>query len=122
MEEECQKAFDRINEYLSKLPVLVPTELGKPLLLYFLVLDNTFGCVLGKHDKTGRNEQAIYYLSKKFMPCEAKYTLIEMHLLCFNMDCSEVKALHVSVHHAFDILAQPAQVLLPEANDYQKTS
>ncbi|XP_070057221.1 uncharacterized protein [Nicotiana tomentosiformis] len=41
------------------------------------VLDNAFGCVVGKHDETGRKEQAIYYLSKKFTPCEAKYTLIE---------------------------------------------
>nr|XP_016450605.1 PREDICTED: uncharacterized protein LOC107775396 [Nicotiana tabacum] len=74
---ECQKAFDRIKEYLSNPSVLVPPELGKPLLLYLLVLDNAFGYVLGQHDETGRNERAIYYLSKKFTPCEAKYTLIE---------------------------------------------
>ncbi|MCI90733.1 gag-pol polyprotein, partial [Trifolium medium] len=24
------------------------------------------GCVLGKHDETGRKEHAIYFLSKKF--------------------------------------------------------
>nr|XP_033513777.1 uncharacterized protein LOC117278410 [Nicotiana tomentosiformis] len=29
------------------------------------------------HDETGTKEQAIYYLSKKFTPCEAKYTLIK---------------------------------------------
>ncbi|XP_070034181.1 uncharacterized protein [Nicotiana tomentosiformis] len=32
--EECQNAFDKIKEYLSKLPVLVPPEPGRPLLLY----------------------------------------------------------------------------------------
>ncbi|XP_075077149.1 uncharacterized protein LOC142163895 [Nicotiana tabacum] len=56
---------------------MVPPEQGKPLLLYLLVLDNAFGCVLGQHDETGRKEQAIYYLRKKFMSCKAKYTLIE---------------------------------------------
>ncbi|XP_070045480.1 uncharacterized protein [Nicotiana tomentosiformis] len=75
--EECQKAFDRIKEYLSNPPVLVPPEPGKPLLLYLSVLDNAFGCMLGQHDETGRNEQVIYYLSKKFTSSEAKYTLIE---------------------------------------------
>nr|XP_009622806.1 uncharacterized protein LOC104114136 [Nicotiana tomentosiformis] len=55
--EECQKAFDRIKEYLSNPPVLVPPEPGKPLLLYLSVLDNAFGCMLGQHDETGRNEQ-----------------------------------------------------------------
>lgn len=49
----------------------------KPLLLYMSVVDNTFRCVLGKHGEIRRKEQAIYYLSKKFTPCEAKYTKIE---------------------------------------------
>lgn len=74
---ECQQTFDRIKDYLSKPPVLVPPEQGRPLLLYMSVLDNAFGCVLGQHDETGRKEQAIYYLSKKFTPYEARYTLLE---------------------------------------------
>ncbi|XP_015160076.1 uncharacterized protein [Solanum tuberosum] len=75
--EECQKAFDRIKEYLSNPPVLVPLEPKKPLLLYLSVMDNAFGCVLGQHEETGRKEQAIYYLSKKFTPYKARYTLLE---------------------------------------------
>ena len=75
--EECQKAFDRIKEYLSNPPVLVPPEPEKPLLLYLSVLDGAFRCVLGQHDETGKREQAIYYLSKKFTPYEARYTLLE---------------------------------------------
>ncbi|XP_070055962.1 uncharacterized protein [Nicotiana tomentosiformis] len=75
--EECQKVFDKIKEYLSEQPVLVPPEPGRPLLLYLSVLDGAFGCVLGKHDETGRKEQAIYYLSKKFTPYEARYSLLE---------------------------------------------
>ncbi|XP_060195081.1 uncharacterized protein LOC132624294 [Lycium barbarum] len=35
--EECQKAFDRIKEFLSNLPVLVPPEPEKLLLLYLSV-------------------------------------------------------------------------------------
>ncbi|XP_019260961.1 PREDICTED: uncharacterized protein LOC109238919 [Nicotiana attenuata] len=71
--EECQKAFDKIKEYLSNPPVLVPPEPWKPFLLYLSVLDNAFGCILGQHDETRRKEQASYYLSKKFTPCEAKF-------------------------------------------------
>nr|XP_009610403.1 uncharacterized protein LOC104104106 [Nicotiana tomentosiformis] len=74
---EFQEALDKIKEYLSNLPVLVPPELGRPLFLYLTVLDNSFGCVLGQHDATGKKEQAIYYLSKKFTGYEAKYTLLE---------------------------------------------
>ncbi|XP_070035011.1 uncharacterized protein [Nicotiana tomentosiformis] len=75
--EECQKAFDKIKEYLSKPPVLVLPEPGRPLLLYLSVLDGAFGCVLGQHDETGRKEHAIYYLSNKFTPYEARYSLLE---------------------------------------------
>jgi len=39
------------------------------------------GCVLGQYDESGRKEQAIYYLSKKFNDCESRYTTIKK-LLC----------------------------------------
>ena len=35
------------------------------------------GVVLGQHDETGRKERVIYYLSKKFTNCEARYSAIE---------------------------------------------
>ena len=76
MDEECRQAFEKIKSYLSNPPVLVPPEPGRPLILYMSVLDNSFGCVLGQHDDTGKKERAIYYLSKKFTVYEAKYTLL----------------------------------------------
>nr|XP_016442416.1 PREDICTED: uncharacterized protein LOC107767803 [Nicotiana tabacum] len=75
--EECQKALDKIKEYLSKQPVLVLLEPITPLLLYLSVLDGAFGCIQGQHDETRRKEQAIYYLSKKFTPYEARYSSLE---------------------------------------------
>ncbi|XP_070005152.1 uncharacterized protein [Nicotiana sylvestris] len=57
--DDCQKAFDRIKDYLSKPPVLVPPKPCRPLFLYLSVMDNSFGCVLGQHDATGRKEQAL---------------------------------------------------------------
>ncbi|XP_070050362.1 uncharacterized protein [Nicotiana tomentosiformis] len=75
--DKCQEAFYKIKRYLSNPPVLVPPEPGRPLILYLTVLDNSFGCVLGQHDITGKKEQAIYYLSKKFTPYKVKYTLLE---------------------------------------------
>ncbi|XP_027102974.1 uncharacterized protein [Coffea arabica] len=45
--------------------------------MYLSVLDKAVGCVLGQHDETGRKEQAIYYLSKKFTAYEANYSFLE---------------------------------------------
>ena len=72
---ECQTAFDAIKNYLSNLPVLVPPREGSPSLLYLSVSYNGFGCVLCQHDESRKKERTIYYLSKKFTPYEAHYTL-----------------------------------------------
>nr|XP_027093622.1 uncharacterized protein LOC113714023 [Coffea arabica] len=75
--EECQQAFDKIKDYLLHPPVLVPPKSGRPLIMYLSMLDGAIGCVLGQHDDSGRKEQAIYYLSKKFTQYEAHYSFIE---------------------------------------------
>ncbi|XP_070022770.1 uncharacterized protein [Nicotiana sylvestris] len=63
--------------YLSTPLVLVHPEPGRPLLLYLSVLDGAFRCFLGQHDEIRRKVQAIYYLSKKFTPYEAQYSLLK---------------------------------------------
>ena len=77
MECDCQEAFEKIKQYLMNPPMLVPPTLGRPLILYMTVLDESMGCVLGQHDESGRKECAIYYLSKKFTTCEMNYSLLE---------------------------------------------
>jgi len=76
-DNDCQEAFDKIKRYLQNPPLLVPPTSGRPLILYLTITETTMGCVLGQHDESGRKEQAIYYLSKKFNDCESKYTTIE---------------------------------------------
>ncbi|TYK05800.1 Transposon Ty3-I Gag-Pol polyprotein [Cucumis melo var. makuwa] len=58
----CQKAFDKIKDYLQSPPILVPPTLGRPLILYLIVKEGSMGCVLGQHDSTGKKEQVVYYL------------------------------------------------------------
>ena len=55
----------------------MPLVTGRPLFLYMVVLDESMGCVLGQHDDSGKKEQAIYYLSKKFTACEMNYSMLE---------------------------------------------
>ena len=46
-DEECQVAFDKVKEYLTNPPVLVPPIPGKPLIVYLTVHEKSMGCVLG---------------------------------------------------------------------------
>ena len=76
--DECQVAFDIIKQYLQEPPIMMPPAEGRPLIMYLTMLDNSMGvCVLGQHDESGRKEQAIYYLGKKFTDCETRYSLLE---------------------------------------------
>ncbi|XP_052490828.1 uncharacterized protein LOC128043061 [Gossypium raimondii] len=56
-DEECQKAFDKIKQYLANAPILSPPSPDRPLILYLTVFDNSMGCVLGQHDETGKKER-----------------------------------------------------------------
>ena len=46
--EDCQKAFDKIKEYLLNPPILVPPMPGRPLILYLIVQEASMGCMLGQ--------------------------------------------------------------------------
>ena len=75
--EECEVIFDKVKEYLTNAPVLVPPVPGRPLILYLTVHERLMRYVLGQHYETGHKEQAIYYLSKKFTDYESKYSSLE---------------------------------------------
>ncbi|XP_052484280.1 uncharacterized protein LOC105786759 [Gossypium raimondii] len=55
-DEECQKAFDKLKQYLSNPPVLSPPNLDRPLILYLTVFDNS----MGKLDFDCTNNMAEY--------------------------------------------------------------
>ena len=54
--ENCQRAFDKINECLLSLPILVPPTPRRPLILYLTVQEASMGCMLGQQDETGKKE------------------------------------------------------------------
>ena len=58
-------------------PVLVPPMPERPLILYMTMLDESIRCVLGQHDKFGKRERVVYYLSKKFTTCKMNYSFLE---------------------------------------------
>lgn len=76
-DENCQRSFKRIKQYIQDPPILMLPVPGRPLIMYLTVLEDSMSCVLGQHDETGRKKHVIYYLSKKFTDCESRYSVIE---------------------------------------------
>ncbi|XP_071905959.1 uncharacterized protein [Coffea arabica] len=110
--EECQQAFDKIKDYLLHPPVLVPPKPGRPLIMYLSVLEGAVGCVLGQHDDSGRKEQAIYYLSKKFTQYETNYSFIEKS--CCALAWAAQKLRHYLLSHTTYLISRsdPLKYLL----------
>nr|CAN79098.1 hypothetical protein VITISV_035490 [Vitis vinifera] len=79
-DDQCQREFERIREYLLSPPVLVPPTPSRPLLLYLSVLDVALGCMLAQLDDSGK-DRAIYYLSKSMLDYEMRYVMIEHYCL-----------------------------------------
>ena len=70
------EAFTQIKVALSKPPVLVPPQRGRPLKLYIPVTDESIGCLLAQDNDAGC-EQAIFYLSRHLNAPEINYTVVE---------------------------------------------
>ena len=75
-DDRCQAAFEAVQKYLQNPPVLMPPIPGQPLILYLSVTSTAMGCMLAQEGDDGV-EMAVYYLSKKMVGCEERYTPLE---------------------------------------------
>uniref|UniRef100_A0A2N9G920 RNA-directed DNA polymerase n=1 Tax=Fagus sylvatica TaxID=28930 RepID=A0A2N9G920_FAGSY len=87
---DLRKLFQRLKKYQLRLnPNKCAFGVTSGKLLGFIVSgrgieidpckvqEASMGCMLGQQDETGKKEQAIYYLSKKFTEPETRYLLVE---------------------------------------------
>lgn len=78
--EKCQNAFDLLKGLLISSPVLMAPRLDHPFKLAVDASDIGAGSVLLQEDSKGFEHPVCYY-SKKFNPCQAKYSTIEKEAL-----------------------------------------
>ena len=72
-DEECQKAFDQLKEYLLNPLVLGAPIKGRPLILYTAAIDASLGALLVQINEDGK-EQPLYYLSRMLVGPEHRYS------------------------------------------------
>src|ERR1044072_1105011 len=89
-EEEHQKAFEEIKNYLINPPVLLPPTRSRPMKLYIAASDLTIGSMLAQEDDDGF-ERAIYYLSRVLNDAKTRYSSIEKLCICLYFSCSKLK-------------------------------
>uniref|UniRef100_A0A2N9ERN4 Integrase catalytic domain-containing protein n=1 Tax=Fagus sylvatica TaxID=28930 RepID=A0A2N9ERN4_FAGSY len=109
----ARKPFDKIKEYLLNPPILVPPTPGRPLILYLTVQEASMGCMLGQQDETGKKEQAIYYLSKKFTEPETRYLLVEK--TCCALAWASKKLRQYMLYYTTWLITRPEQLELMDS-------
>jgi len=87
--KEQQLALVEIKNYLTNPPVLIPPQKGKPFRLYL----STDGMVIGSvliQEFEGK-ERVIYYLSRRLVDAETRYSTIEKLCLCLYFSCIKLR-------------------------------
>ena len=101
-DDQCQRAFERIREYLLSPLVLVSPTPGCPLLLYLSVSDIALRCMLALLDDS-KNKQVIYYLSKRMLDYEMRYVMIEH--FCFALVWATRRLRHYMTEYSVHLIS-----------------
>jgi hypothetical protein len=102
-DDKCQKAFDAIKRYLQSPPVLMPPVPGQPLILYLSVTSSAMGCMLAQEGDGGA-EKAVYYISKKMIGCEERYTALEK--TCWGLVWASKKLRHYMLAYSVVLISR----------------
>ncbi|GJT64470.1 reverse transcriptase domain-containing protein [Tanacetum coccineum] len=78
-DDECQKAFESLNEKLTSAPVIVSPNWNLPVELMCDASDFAVGAVLGQ--KNDKNFHPIYFVSKTLNFAQQKYTVTKKELM-----------------------------------------
>jgi hypothetical protein len=78
---ECDHAFKKLKECLTRAPILVTPDFSKPFLLQTDASKSGIGAVLSQIQGENKEEHPIIYLSKKMLPSEMNYSVNEQECL-----------------------------------------
>jgi len=89
MEKRATASFGEIKNYLINPPVLVLPQQGKPFRLYLSIDGMVIGSALIQEFEG--KERVIYYLSRRLVDAETRYSAIEKLCLCLYFSCVKLR-------------------------------
>uniref|UniRef100_A0A2N9HMC5 RNase H type-1 domain-containing protein n=1 Tax=Fagus sylvatica TaxID=28930 RepID=A0A2N9HMC5_FAGSY len=70
---ECQQAFEKVQDIMTKLPTVCAPIFGKPLRLYLASNSQAIRALIAQEDDNGV-EQPVYYVSRALKDAESRYS------------------------------------------------
>jgi hypothetical protein len=77
---ECQQAFEKVQDIMTKLPTVCAPIFRKPLRLYLASNSQAIGALIAYEDDSGV-EQPVYYVSRALKDTESRYSGAERSCL-----------------------------------------
>ncbi|CAL2239733.1 unnamed protein product [Prunus armeniaca] len=109
--QECQEAYQRVQQLITKLPTMRAPILGLPLKLYLVATNAAVGALLAQDGRDGE-ESPIYYVSRQLRGVEARYPKIK--LLCLALVYAAQRLRHYFLAHKLQLIVKsdPVRYLL----------
>jgi len=98
--DQCEEAFQKLKEYLSKPPVLCKPEKGADLALYISVTEHAVSSILVR--ESGGDQKPVYFVSKVLHGAEVRYPTIEKAALAIVVSTRRLR--HYFQNHSVKVM------------------
>ena len=88
--EECDRAFTQINQYLAEPPILASPDTGETLFVYLAVSDTTISVALFKENGDGK-KRPVFFIRKSLADAETRYSHIEKAALALRIVAKKLR-------------------------------
>uniref|UniRef100_A0A2N9ID84 Integrase catalytic domain-containing protein n=1 Tax=Fagus sylvatica TaxID=28930 RepID=A0A2N9ID84_FAGSY len=102
---ECQEAFEKVQNIMTKLPTVCAPISGKPLRLYLASNSQAIGALIAQENDNGV-EQPIYYVSRTLKDAESRYSGAERS--CLALIYASQRLRHYFLAHKISTMASAA--------------
>ena len=88
--EECDRAFIHIKQYLAKPPILASSDTGETLFVYLAVSDTTVSVALFKENEDGK-QRPVFFVSKSLADAETRYIRLKHAALALRITAKKLR-------------------------------
>uniref|UniRef100_A0A2N9G772 Integrase catalytic domain-containing protein n=1 Tax=Fagus sylvatica TaxID=28930 RepID=A0A2N9G772_FAGSY len=109
---ECQEAFEKVQDIMTKLPTVCAPISGKSLRLYLASNSQAIGALIAQENDNGV-EQPIYYVSRTLKDAESRYSGAERS--CLALIYASQRLRHYFLAHKYEIIAETPTAIKSQA-------
>ena len=88
--EECDRDFIHIKQYLAEPPILTSPDTGETLFVYLAVSDTAISVALFKENEDGK-QRHVFFVSKSLADAETRYSCLEQAALALQIEAKKIR-------------------------------